>query len=241
MKNSVIEKLLIEQRGGVKCKLVEIMWMSKPVDESRKKSSRFLECKLSVCFRVRAEVSGTGKSSEKLRRLINDSHQRIYNVKVSVAWICKQQPESFRHYIHDEWLQMRSKIDNFGFLHLAPRALLSDFFMTLIRVHCDIFSFVFLHFFSLLHHFSGLYSGLVVVWIHKSISLQCALFIRYLFRFLCDSCSHASHAPHWNIIKFITLQLESFACFFSLWSGLVSIVTEAEYAANWSYPVIDLR
>lgn len=120
---------------------------------SQEKSSRFLECKLSVCFRVRAEVSGTGKSSEKLRRLINDSHQRIYIVKVSarhVAWICKQQPESFRHYIHDEWLQMRSKIDNFGFLHLAPRALCCPTFLWLsfgcIVIFFLSFSYTFLSF-----------------------------------------------------------------------------------------------
>lgn len=41
MKNSVIEKLLIEQWGGVMCKLVEIMWMSKPVDESKEIQSFF--------------------------------------------------------------------------------------------------------------------------------------------------------------------------------------------------------
>lgn len=69
-KKIVIEKLLIEQGRG-ECKLVEIMWMSEPVDDSRNQS---FKCKLSVCFRVRA---GTGEFWE-VERLINDSHQRIY-------------------------------------------------------------------------------------------------------------------------------------------------------------------
>lgn len=192
----VIEKLVDEVDRGCDRRRI-IMWMSKPVDESNCKIC--LKCKLSFLG-----CAGTAqvecKHFQEVEFLIKDSHQQFKHCESLssldfVSWICNR--TLFPQTDNDEWFQNTLKSIISACLRLFVR-LFYDFHSGALWM---LFSF------TLFLHSSGLWGFFFVVWIHKSISLQCALFIRYLFRFLCDSCSHASHAPHWNIIKFITSQL----------------------------------